>query len=306
MVASSARPWLFAGASGFFVLVGGLALARVFSGEIILDAVVINLGPLSIRWYGLIIASAVALGFFWTLQRAARRGIESSQIETVLWPSIVGGLIGARLLYVVQNLEFYVRTPFTILSVTDGGLSVHGMLLGGLLTAGVVARQLKVSFWAIADAAVPAILLGMILGRFGNLFNYELLGYPTDVAWKMFVPEQFRPLGLEASAFFHPIFLYDAFLNSFVLLGLLLFERRAKFTGELALWFLLGISATRFVVEFWRLNVPASVGLSTAQLTSLILGVVILCVLLLARRGRIKEFRSIDEFSPRVPSRFRS
>ncbi|MBI4185702.1 prolipoprotein diacylglyceryl transferase [Candidatus Berkelbacteria bacterium] len=257
------------------LLVLGVLLMGVFSGRWTIDPVAVSLGPVSIHWYGLIIASAILMALPWVVQRAERRGLDRSTVERVLWWAVIGGVLGARLVFVVQNLDYFGAHLGRILALVDGGLSIHGAILGGAVALRVTLGFDRQNFWRVMDAAVPGLLLGMILGRFGNLANAELFGPPTNQPWKLFIPEVARPPGLEAVAFYHPTFLYDALLNAALLAGLLWIERRWSLApGRLTLFFLIGIAATRFTVEFWRLGSSVLVGLSLAQLVSVVIALV--------------------------------
>lgn len=256
------------------------------------DPVAFSLGSVDIYWYGFFVALAVALGLPWTLARAARVGLNARQAERVLWVAIAGGVVGARIGYVVQNLAYFGAHPAEIGALSTGGLSIHGALFGGFLAGVLAARWYRLEFWRLADASVPAILLGMILGRFGNFTNAELFGPPTDVPWKLFIPVASRPEGMSEIAFYHPTFLYDSMLNTLLLLILLRIDRKAALSsarpvealmseggskgssvqpGRLTLWFVAGIALTRFLVEFWRLGEVTALGMTPAQLVSLAL-----------------------------------
>jgi len=259
-------------------------LAQTFSGELPVDPVALSLGPLHVRWYGLLIAGAILAGIPWLLVRAKQRGLHPQQADAVAWWSVLGGIVGARLVYVLQNLDVFSVQPWSVLAIQDGGLSIHGALVGGAIVAALAAHRYKIEFWKLSDAAAPPILAGMILGRLGNFFNAELFGPPTSVAWKMFVPVGSRPLELLESAFYHPTFLYDALLNGLVLVLLLKTQKTTIFAGELFLRLIAGIALTRFIVEFWRLGETAALGLSSAQLVSILLFGITVMLILIRRR----------------------
>ncbi len=293
-------------------------LRELFAGRWLIDPIAFSLGPIDVRWYGIIIAIGILIALEWTSRRAERRGLDRRLVERVSWWAVLGGIVGARLIYVAQNLDYFSAHLDRVGALTDGGLSIHGALIGGALAvwltikrsghsehpsrrsglgveeSGLVAHvdpstllgmTPKERFFAFTDAAVPGLLLAMILGRFGNLANAELFGPPTGVPWKLFIPVDARPIGLEHVAFYHPTFLYDALLNTLVLIGLLWLERRwlrapgyprqggveGNAPGRLTLWFFLGIAMTRFTVEFWRLGDTVALGLSLAQWVSLLI-----------------------------------
>lgn len=246
-----------------------LLLREIFAGRLLLDPIAFAIGPLEVRWYGLIIALAILIALPWTLQRVETRDLDRAAAEGAYWWAVLGGIVGARLIYVLQNLEYFTAHLDRVVALTDGGLSIHGALLGGALALWTAVRFDGKRFLQLADAAVPAVLLGMILGRLGNFANAELFGPPTDLPWQIFIPETARPEGFADIVFYHPTFLYDLILNTVVLMLLLRFERTIKRPGQLTLWFFLGIAITRFIVEFWRLGDSLVGGFSLAQLVSI-------------------------------------
>jgi len=278
---------LVAGAGLAGIVALALWLHAAFQGRIHVSSVAFTAGPLSVRWYGLLIAFSILLSLPWAVARARRAGLDPHRAEAAYWWGVVGGAVGARLVYVVQNLDYYGHQPAVILAIADGGLSIHGMILGGLVAGALAARALGLSFWLLADAAGPAMLAGMVLGRFGNFTNMELIGYPTSVPWKMFVPPPARPPLFTGAEFFHPVFLYDAILNCMLLALLLATERTVRFPGELIFRLLAGIAVTRFIVEFWRIGDRVLGPLSLAQLASVLIFTVAVTVLWLGRRGKL-------------------
>ncbi|MBI2589483.1 prolipoprotein diacylglyceryl transferase [Candidatus Berkelbacteria bacterium] len=265
-------------------LIGFLFLREAFAGRLTLNPIALSFGTLEMHWYGLIIAGSLALAFPWAMHRARQRQIQLHDAEIVFMLAILGAILGARSVYIVQNLPYYTAHLGEILNLTTGGLSIHGALFGGLVAGALIAKKHSLPFWKLSDAAMPALLLGMILGRFGNFTNGELFGPPTNLPWKMFVPLFARPPELVDVQFFHPSFLYDAMLNAFVLILLLKSERKMRFSGELTLWFFVGISVTRFGVEFFRLGELSSIHLTSAQLISILLSLVALTLIVLTRR----------------------
>lgn len=273
----------------FCAIVAGmfLWLKPVFAGESLVHPVAFSVGSLQIRWYGLLIGFSIALGFYLTAKRA-KKSFEEEIFDITIWWAIIGGVFGARLFYILQNVNYFRVFSGDIFKISEGGLSIHGALFGGFLAAYLaLGRDLK-KFLQLADAATPALLLGMIIGRFGNFFNYEIFGYPTSVAWKMFVPAGMRPVGLRGFDFFHPTFLYEAILNAILLIFLLSKEKTYK-TGELTLKFFAGISITRFIVEFFRIGDPLFWGLTLAQVVSLIIFILAIAFLRELKNHDIKN-----------------
>lgn len=247
-------------------------LRPIFAGAWIIDPVAVRIGPLAIRWYGIILASAIAIAFEWSRRRLEVRGYAPALTEPILWWAALGGILGARLGFVAQNLGYFGIHPLEVLAYTQGGLSIHGAVVGGAIAAGWAARKAAIPFLTVADMIAPTVLLGTIIGRFGNFMNHELYGYPTMLPWKLFIPLADRLPGFESSAFFHPTFLYEALLNLVMLRIVLRFERTtygSRF-GSSCLLTLTLYSVSRFTVEFFRIGDSAIGGLTTAQLLSLL------------------------------------
>ena len=224
----------------------------VFSGEVILSQV-INLGIFQIRYYGLVLAAAIILAYVFALHRRIKFNIATPQAEKIIFYAIIGGFIGARLYHVFSEPMYYVSNPLEILAVWHGGLGIYGAIVGGVVGSWLASRtQLKLL--KVLDWLVPSVLIGQMIGRLGNFFNYELFGYPTNFPWKMFVPEKFRSIEFTNSIFFHPLFLYES-LASLGILGILLyFEPKFKSSGSLFLWYVLLYNIVRFSLEFLRID----------------------------------------------------
>lgn len=267
------RFFLYAISIAFFCVLGYF-LNQVFSGALILPQS-FNLGLLAIHYYGIIMALAVAAGFYFALKRAAFFGLDARQAEDILFWVIIGGFIGARLYHVFSSWAYYWRYPLDILKVWNGGLSIYGAVLGGILTLWLYKRisHFPFSIFNSLDWLAPSVLLGQIIGRFGNLFNYEAFGYPTNLPWRMFVPAQFRPPGFGNFSFFHPFFLYEL-IGSLIILFLLLKVIKLKVSGGLFFWYLLLYNLLRFALEFLRIDSTFIYGFRLNAGVSLILALV--------------------------------
>src|SRR3989304_3686966 len=141
-------------------------------------AVVLQLGPLTFRWYGILMASAMALGLWLAYREAVRRGVDPDSLLKASELGLLGGLVGARLYYVAFNLDYYGRYPAKILAVWEGGLAIHGGVLGGLLLGGGYALWRGPPAVTYLDIAAPSLAMGQAIGRWGNFFNEEAFGPP--------------------------------------------------------------------------------------------------------------------------------
>ena len=246
---------------------------------------VFQLGPIALRWYGLLIAIAVLLGLTLATRLGRARGIEPSLIADLLPLLVLGAVLGARLYYVLLEWRQYGGNWLDALAIWRGGIAIHGALLGGSLAAVLFCRWRRQPFWPLLDVLVPAVALGQAIGRWGNFFNSEAFGLPTDLPWKLFIPLAFRPSELLDQAYFHPTFLYESIWNLGVCILLLLLFRAASrgrielLPGTLSCVYLLAYSSGRVWIEGLRtdplclLAAPpfCEGGLRMAQLVSLLL-----------------------------------
>ena len=246
---------------------------------------VFQLGPFALRWYGLLIALAVLTGLALATRLGKARGIEPGLIADLLPLLVLGAVLGARLYYVALEWRQYAANPADALAIWRGGIAIHGALLGGILTTVLFCRWRKQAFWPLLDVLVPAVALGQAIGRWGNFFNSEAYGLPTQLPWKLKIPADSRPPEFLEQLYFHPTFLYESLWNLGVCLLLLLLFRAASRgriqlpAGALSCVYLMGYSSGRVWIEGLRID-PLCLfsqppfcegGLRMAQLVSLLL-----------------------------------
>jgi phosphatidylglycerol:prolipoprotein diacylglycerol transferase len=249
-------------------------------GKIILSPVIIDLGILKIKWYGALIATSIYLSYLLISKRYNKIFIKDN-FDYIFLITLVSGLIGARIGYAIQNLDYFATNPFDFFKIYQGGLSIHGGILGGMLGLWITAKKTKLSFISLANIISPEVLLSIAIGRFGNFFNREIIGQPTNGIIKMFVEPQYRPAGLEDISYYHPVFLYESVLLLILYFYITRNTERIKKNG--LLYLLIGYSAVRIVVEFFRIDYkPIFLIFDLAQLVSLAIILIVLLVILLA------------------------
>jgi phosphatidylglycerol:prolipoprotein diacylglycerol transferase len=246
---------------------------------------VFQLGPFSLRWYGLLIAIAVLAGLALATRLGRARGIEPVLIADLLPLLVLGAVIGARIYYVALEWRQYAINPVDALAIWRGGIAIHGALIGGVLTTVVYCRWRRQRFWPLLDVLMPAVALGQAIGRWGNFFNSEAFGVPTDLPWRLKIPAANRPPEFLDQLYFHPTFLYESIWNVGVLVLLLVLFRLASRgrinlpAGALSCVYLMAYSAGRFWIEGLRID-PLCLfaqppfcegGIRMAQLVSLLL-----------------------------------
>jgi phosphatidylglycerol---prolipoprotein diacylglyceryl transferase len=244
-----------------------------------------QLGPFSLRWYGLLIAVAVLLGLLLSTRLGRRRGIDPALITDLLPILVLSAVVGARLYYVIFEWRQYQLNWLDALAVWRGGIAIHGALIGGTLAVILYSRWRRIAFWNLLDVLVPSVALGQAIGRWGNFFNSEAFGLPTDLPWKLTIPFANRPLNFLDQTTFHPTFLYESLWNLGVVgLLLLLFQQGSSGrlrlpAGALSCVYLLTYSTGRLWIEGLRIDplclggVPpfCEGGLRMAQVVSLLL-----------------------------------
>jgi phosphatidylglycerol---prolipoprotein diacylglyceryl transferase len=179
------------------------------------------------------------------------------------------------LYYVIFQWPEYAQNPENIIAIWKGGIAIHGAILGGILATTIFAKLNRVSVWQLTDLLVPSLALGQAIGRWGNFFNSEAFGRPTNVPWKLYIPITQRPIGYEQYEFFHPTFLYESIWNLLVfgLLLLLFFQGLKNYSrlkiGTLTLVYLIAYSLGRLWIEGLRMDSLMLGPLRMAQVVSL-------------------------------------
>ncbi len=213
------------------------------------DPVAIHLGPLAIRWYGLMYLVGFACVWAAAHYRIAKRpGVWTAKdFDDALFYGILGTILGGRLGYVLfYKFGDYLSEPWKIFYVWEGGMSFHGGFLGVILAMWLFSRRRRLRWLDITDFIAPLVPLGLAAGRLGNFINAELWGRPTDVAWAMIFPNVDRLPR-------HPSQLYEFALEGVVLFALLWwFSAKPRPRGAVSALFLIGYGAFRFLVEYTR------------------------------------------------------
>lgn len=242
-------------------------------------------GGFAIHLYGLAIAVGILLGFFVTRALAKRLTFPPDDLYGLVAWLVPVSLVGARLYHVLNEWGYYADHPGEIVAVWNGGLAIHGAILAGLITVFVWARRRRASFWSVTDLLAPGLILGQAIGRWGNYFNQELYGKPTDLPWAIPIDLSHRLPGYESFAYFHPLFLYESLLDLALFAVLFFIVRRghARLGTTTALYFI-GYSVIRFSLDFLRIN-PVGFGwLTLAQAVSVVMAVAGVIVLFLMYR----------------------
>jgi len=248
--------------------------------------IIFQIGPLSIRWYGALIMAGVILGMFLAGREAKRQAVSIEFIHNLFFYLLISAIIGARLYYIIFSWDSYRDNLREIFAFWHGGLAIHGAVIGGIVSGLIYTRLKGFSFWLAADICAPSLILGQAIGRWGNFFNQEAFGRPTNLPWGIFIDEAHRPLQYIQQTHFHPTFLYESLWNFCVFLFLLWVRRRkGVIRGDVFLAYLLLYSLGRFWIEGLRTDSLMFADIRVAQIVSLLL-ILFVSITLIQRHAR--------------------
>lgn len=258
------------------------------------QSVLFQIGPISIHWYGVFIAAGILAGTFLAARLAQAYQIDPEKMYDVALYAALGGLIGARAYAVFLEFSYYVAHPFEIIAVWHGGLAIHGGIIGALFALIIYCKIKSMPFWRVIDVAAPALALGQAIGRFGNYFNQEIFGTPTDLPWGIPIAPENRPAMYSSFTYFHPTFLYESILNIANLTVLLVLRRYLKQPGAIFFVYLINYAIIRILMEQLRTDVaPEFFGIRVPVLVSLVMIVISVAAIfsfgVRARGGNRKE-----------------
>ncbi|MEH8021357.1 prolipoprotein diacylglyceryl transferase [Rheinheimera metallidurans] len=259
-----------------------------------IDPIIFSIGPISLRWYGLMYLVAFGLAW-WLANRAAKQpnsGWNEQQVSDLLFLGFLGVVLGGRIGYVLfYQFELFLREPSYLFKIWTGGMSFHGGLLGVLVAMAWFAWRNNKRYLELGDFVAPLIPLGLGAGRLGNFINAELWGRPTDVSWAVLFPGA-GPLPR------HPSQLYEFALEGVLLfIVIMLFRRFKPPMGSVGGLFLVGYGSARFFIEFYRepdahLGV-LSAGMSMGQWLSLPMIIVGIGLIVYAYNTKLKQQKQV-------------
>lgn len=244
-----------------------------------------NIGPLTIQYYGIFISLGILSAIVYAFYEARRRGENLDHVINMALVVIPLGIIGARLYHVIDYWSYYSQNLMEIFG--GRGLGIYGAIIGGAAGVLIYCAWKKLSPLRWMDIIAPGLILAQAIGRWGNFFNQELYGYPTDLPWGIYIEPGNRLSGFETYTHFHPLFLYESLWN---LLGFaILFFVNRKYgkrllDGEVTIAYFMYYSVGRFILEGMKINVWTIAGFPTARWISIITFIVCLAIIIYRRR----------------------
>ncbi len=255
------------------------------------------IGTFKIYFYALVILTGALLAAWLASVRAKKRGLDTDLIWDMLPWLLIAGIVGARIWHILTppasmveqgiTTHYYLTHPLDMLKIRNGGLGIPGAVIGGALALYIYSRRHKISFPVFVDLIAPGLALAQAVGRWGNFFNQEVYGAPTDLPWKLFIDTAHRLPEYTDVAYYHPLFFYE-FLYNLLNMGILLwigkrFANRLK-DGDIFLTYLIIYPIGRFFLEFLRLDPSPVAGINVNQTTMAAIALCAVIALILRHR----------------------
>ncbi|MDN4493138.1 prolipoprotein diacylglyceryl transferase [Ureibacillus aquaedulcis] len=265
-----------------------------------INPVAFSLGSIEVRWYGILIASGIVLAYFVGQREAVKRGLPEDFLADLLIWAIPISILCARIYYVSMKWDYYGANPEKIIQIWNGGIAIHGALIGAVITAYIFCKKKGISFLKVADILAPSLLIGQIIGRWGNFMNQEAYGGPVSREFleNLMIPnwiiEQMYVQDL--GTYVHPTFLYESMWNVVGLIILLILRKVNLHRGEIFFGYMIWYSIGRFYIEGMRTDSLYLIGeLRSAQVVS-ILAIILGIAFIVYRRMMVRPVvRYLDE-----------
>lgn len=258
---------------------------------------------IEIAYYGVIIALGMLAGALVAYREAKKTGQKVDDYIDFTLYTLIAAIIGARIYYVIFEWDYYSAHPLEIFNLRAGGLAIYGGVLASALTLFIFTKVKKLKFWLMADTAVQGLIIGQIIGRWGNFFNREAFGGYTDSLFAMQLPvseakgitqeliEHLVTVDGVSYVQVHPTFLYEGTWNLLLFIGICLYKRHKKFDGEIFAIYLMGYGVGRFIIEGLRtdqLVIKALGGMAASQVLSIIL-IILAAAFVIYNRVQLKK-----------------
>lgn len=263
-----------------------------------LDPVAIQIGSISVKWYGVIIASAVVIALLLALSEANKRKMDKEIIVDLLIWAIPISIISARIYYVIFVWDFYKNNLGEIVKIWHGGIAIYGALIGAVLTAIIFSRIKKISFWQLADVVAPSLIIAQAIGRWGNFMNQEAHGAETTRSFleSLHLPDFIINQMYIDGAYYQPTFLYESLWNVLGFIVLLIIRRTKIRRGELFLGYVIWYSFGRFFIEGMRTDSLMWGDFRVSQVLSLLLIVLSIGIIIYRRMKMNPPYYMEDKF----------
>ena len=288
-------------------------------GPFEMDSVAFKVFGLEVAWYGVLITVGMILAFIYCMHWAKYEGIKSDDMIDLAIITIILSISGARLYYVIFELEHFIalggsvgqnirQTFLNIINIRDGGLAIYGGVIGGFFSALIISKKRKIRFPVLLDVLVGGVLIGQIVGRWGNFVNAEAYGSETEVLWRMGI-ERISAGGLYSNYIeVHPTFLYESLWNLIGFLLMFILYKKKKFRGQHFAFYLTWYGAGRAFIEGMRTDSLWLFGEGSIRVSQALGIVTCIIGLIIFTIGFLKAYKNIDlwaKFTDMLPKRRR-
>lgn len=252
-----------------------------------MNRVFLDLGFVQIYWYSLTMFLGVVVGIIIARIEIKRKKIDKNLFDNMAFYAILFGFLGARVYYVLFNLDYYLSSPIEILKIWNGGLAIHGSIIGAVLAIYVYCRKKNMNFIEILDICAPALIIGQVIGRWGNFFNSEAHGGVVTRAFleSLHLPKFIIDGMYINGVYYHPTFLYESILNLICFIVLMILRKNKKIrlgviTGIYLMWY----GVVRFFIEALRTDALMLGSLRMAQVISIVIFIIGLLLIIFSRK----------------------
>jgi len=250
-----------------------------------IDPIAFELGPISVRWYGIIIAAGILLGYFIAQASVKRIGFhQDTLVDIIFWSAIIGFVV-ARIYFVIFQWPYYAQHPIEIPMIWQGGIAIHGGLIGGFATGIIICKQKNINPFQIGDVIAPSMILGQGIGRWGNFMNHEAHGGPVSKAFleQLHIPDFIINNMYINGKYYQPTFLYESIWDLLGFVVLILLRKHLRI-GDTFCLYLIWYSIGRFFVEGMRTDsLMLTSDIRVAQLVSVILVIIGISIMIIRR-----------------------
>ena len=249
-----------------------------------MNPILIQIGNLKIYWYSIMILLGVIIGCYIVIKESKKYNISKEKMSDILFYTIIFGIIGARLYYVIFDLNYYLNNPVDIIKVWEGGLAIHGGIIAGILYLIYYTKKNNIKLLLMTDICIPGLLIGQALGRWGNFFNKEAHGPMVSLEYlKQLHLPKFIINGMNINGIYYiPTFFYESIWCIIGLIIILLFRRINKIKlGQITGFYLIWYGIGRYVIESYRTDSLMINTLKQAQIISIIMiliGIILLII----------------------------
>lgn len=247
-----------------------------------IDPIAFSIGDISVRWYGIILCTGIIAAFLYFMRRASKtEGIDPDHVYNITLLAVIVAIIGARFTYVITNLNLY-DNFWDMINITKGGIAIYGAIIFGGVSVILYCKLKKLNTYSVLDSLAPAVMLGQIIGRWGNFINAEAYGYTEGVEklpWRMgldkvYIDDVYQP-GIN---FVHPTFLYESLWNLIGFIIINLIYKKKKFDGQIFFCYITWYGLGRGFIEMMRTDSLRVVGLKLSVMigfASFIIGIIL-------------------------------